>query len=232
MKANTVTIHEGALPAKALHCSTDSAGALLKGPIYRRTMAAILAGGKAARLGGRAKGLLPTATGSILERLLQQLAVAGIEDAVIVANDPGQYAGLGRPILSDLRSPIGPLGGIEAALRHAGSAYDSVVVMPCDLPNITADEISALLAANAADPAQIVMAFTADGDHPLCAVVPQSALEHVVAAIERGELSVVRLWRALGASRVPIADASRLQNINTPDDLARWQEKETRGYRP
>ena len=156
-----------------------------KRPVHLRALAAVLSGGRATRLGGRAKGLLPTPDGSILGRLLQQFAAAGIDDAVIMANDPGPYVGLAKPILGDLRPPVGPLGGIEAALQHAGADYDTVVFMPCDLPNVTADEIRALLAANAADPGRIVMATTAEGDHPLCAVVPSSALGHVVAAIER-----------------------------------------------
>lgn len=195
-----------------------------KRPIHLRALAAVLAGGKATRMDGRAKGLLPTPDGPILGRLLQQLAAAGIHDDVIVANDPSPYIGLAKPILSDLRPPVGPLGGIEAALQHAGSGYDAVVIMPCDLPNVTADEICALLSAYVGNPARIVMAATAEGDHPLCAIVPPSALEHVVAAIEREDFSVVRLWRALGAFKVSIADSSRLQNINTPDDLAAWQE--------
>ena len=39
-----------------------------------RTLAAILAGGLATRLGGTAKGLLPTPQGTIIERLLAELA--------------------------------------------------------------------------------------------------------------------------------------------------------------
>jgi molybdopterin synthase catalytic subunit len=198
-----------------------------KQPVYLRMIAAILAGGRARRLEGMTKGLLPTANGTILDRLLQQFAAAGIDDAVIVANDSTPYAALGRPILSDLRLPVGPLGGIEAALQHAGSTYDAVVTMPCDLPNITADEIRGLVAAYAGNPGRVVMAATADGDHPLCAVVPPQVLGHVVAAIQREEFSVVQLWRALNAVRVTITDASRLRNINTPDDLAQWQERRT-----
>ena len=42
-----------------------------------RILAAILAGGLATRLGGTAKGLLPTPQGTIIERLFAELATAG-----------------------------------------------------------------------------------------------------------------------------------------------------------
>ncbi len=112
-----------------------------------RTLAAILAGGLATRLAGTAKGLLPTPQGTIIERLLAELASAAIGDVIIVANDPQPYAALGKTIIGDLRPRVGPLGGIEAALSYAGKAYDAVLFLPCDLPNLSATEIRGLLTA-------------------------------------------------------------------------------------
>jgi molybdopterin-guanine dinucleotide biosynthesis protein A len=185
-----------------------------------RTLAAILAGGLAARLGGTAKGLLPIPQGTIIERLLAELASAAIDDVIIVANDPQPYAALGKTTIGDLRPRVGPLGGIEAALSYAGDAYDAVLVLPCDLPNVSATEIRRLLNVFARDPRRAAVAVTPDGrQHPLCAVAPVTLLPQVVQSIEAGQYGVGRLWTALAAATVPVADPTKLYNINTPQDL-------------
>ncbi len=185
-----------------------------------RTLAAILAGGLATRLAGTAKGLLPTPQGTIIERLLAELASAAIGDVIIVANDPQPYAALGKTIIGDLRPRVGPLGGIEAALSYAGKAYDAVLFLPCDLPNLSATEIRGLLTAFARDPRRAVAAVTSDGrQHPLCAVVPVALLPKVVRSIEAGQYGVHRLWTELGAAAVSVGSPAKLYNINTPEDL-------------
>jgi len=190
-----------------------------------RTLAAILAGGLSTRLGRTAKGLLPTLQGTIIERLIGELTTAGIGDIIIVANDPQPYAALGKTIIGDLRPRVGPLGGIEAALSHAADAYDSVLLLPCDLPNISATEIRGLLTAFARDPRQPAVAVTSDGrQHPLCAVVSVELLPQVVQTIEAGQYGVGRLWTALGAAAVPVGDPAKLYNINTPEDLNQWRK--------
>ncbi len=79
--------------------------------------AAILTGGKASRLGGIAKGLLPgDGDMPIIQRLTREIAVAGIGEVVLVANDPQSYAFLGKTVIPDLRSGIGRMTGVELAL--------------------------------------------------------------------------------------------------------------------
>jgi molybdopterin-guanine dinucleotide biosynthesis protein A len=189
-----------------------------------RIAAAILAGGKATRLGGIAKGLLPDKGGrSIVARLIEQVTAAGFAEIVISANDGRRYEHLIRPIITDRHAEIGPLGGIEAVLMELAPRADCVLFLPCDLPNITAAEILSLLQSYAASPGRIVFAHTAEGEHPLCAVVPTTALPAVTAAIASGLLGVGRLWRSLDARPVEIEDDARLLNINTPQDLGTWR---------
>jgi molybdopterin-guanine dinucleotide biosynthesis protein A len=190
-----------------------------------RIAAAILAGGKASRLGGIRKGLLPTATdGPLVQRLMGQLAAAGIGAVILAGGDAQAYAPFARTIVADLHPGSGPLGGVEAALSHLAPRYDAVLLLPCDLPNISAEEITVLLRAHAQAPDRVVMAETAECSHPLCAVVPIAALAEVSAAVAAGRYGVGRLWRTLGAVAVRIHDCSRLVNINTPADLDRWRQ--------
>ena len=190
-----------------------------------RIIAAILAGGEASRLGRIAKGLLADAAGvSLIERLIGEAASAGIHEVVLSVNDPQPYLRFGKRLIADLHPGTGPLGGIEAVLEGLSGNCDSVLFLPCDLPNISARELTALLEAHRRIPDLIAMIGTKDNEHPLCAVVPVALRGVVSAAVRSGEYGVVRLWQRSNAIIVAVDDPSRLVNLNTPDDLCQWRE--------
>jgi molybdopterin-guanine dinucleotide biosynthesis protein A len=186
--------------------------------------AAILAGGRASRYGGRNKALLPLDGGaSIIEKMLEAVRGAAIDDITIIANDPEPYRDLGLPIVSDLRPERGPLGGIESALHHHAGRCDAVLLLPCDLPDMTVEVIAALRDAFERAAAPVVVAETADGLwHPLCAVVSLDAMGAVGRSLDDGRHGVHRLWRELGALPVHFEDPGPFANINSPADMDRW----------
>jgi molybdopterin-guanine dinucleotide biosynthesis protein A len=64
-----------------------------------RISAAILTGGNASRLGGIAKGLLVGAQDvPLIDRLINELAIAGVHEVILLANDPQPYTRFGRRI--------------------------------------------------------------------------------------------------------------------------------------
>ena len=184
---------------------------------------AILAGGKARRFQGKPKGLLRLPGGStIIARLLAEFDKAKITPVVICADDEQAYAHLGAPVVPDASPGHGPLAGIESGLRWHESTADAVLFMPCDLPLITASEISRLAAESRRSGARILLAETgAFSWHPLCSVVHVALLDEVVAAIAGGRLSVHALWRELGAATLHFAEAKRFTNVNSPEEFAR-----------
>jgi molybdopterin-guanine dinucleotide biosynthesis protein A len=188
--------------------------------------AAILAGGKASRYGGAPKGLLEAAPGvSILEKTLREITAAGIKEIIILANEPGPYERFGLPIVPDIRPGIGPLGGIEAGLAHFAGRYDAVLFLPCDLPGITASEISALLSSFEAG-ASVVFAETGHFfEQPLCAVVHNDLLGTISRLINEGWRKVSDVWRELGAAQVRFDDPTPFFNVNTPEDMVKWRAK-------
>jgi molybdopterin-guanine dinucleotide biosynthesis protein A len=149
---------------------------------------------------------------------------------VISANDPRPYEHLNVPIIADRHADIGPLGGIEAVLTELAPRAESVLFLPCDLPNFSRQEILRLLQAYRAAPGRVVVAHTVEGDHPLCAVVPVTALPNVTAAVAAGSYGVGQLWRSLDAIPVKIDDATRLANVNTPEDVLRWRNSANRDH--
>ena len=189
-----------------------------------RIAAAILTGGRASRLSGIVKGLLVGAGDvPLIERLINELAIAGVHEVILSANDPQHYARFGKPLVADLHAGSGPLGGIEASLDYLAKCCESVIFLPCDLPNLSAVEITALIRVHQSTPDRIVLAETLENEHPLCAVVPVGKLSAVSAAIRAGHYGVGRLWHELAATTVRMDNPASFLNINTPEDLHRWR---------
>jgi molybdopterin-guanine dinucleotide biosynthesis protein A len=190
--------------------------------------AAILAGGRATRLGGADKASLLVGGRRIVERQLAALAaVSG--DIRIVAGDGGRYADLGVRVVPDLIAGAGPLGGLHAALVDARHAR--VLVLACDLPFVSAALLERL-AAESGIPGEnervdAVVPRTPRGLEPLCAVYRKDCADRVRARIARGELRMTALLadlhvRELGRDVLAPYDGEALfENVNTPHDYAR-----------
>jgi len=184
--------------------------------------AAILAGGRARRLGGRDKSQLVIDGRTILDRQLHVLHRIA-DRVVIVANEPARFAGLGVPVFGDLVPDAGALGGIYTALALAN---DPVLVVACDMPYLTAPFLTRVM--GAAHDVDIVVPRAADGYHPLCACYTQACAEPIRQRVDRGELKVLDLFDDVHVRTIdPVEiaafdpDGLLLLNINTPDDLAR-----------
>lgn len=191
---------------------------------------AILCGGKARRFAGTPKGLIPIADGqTIIERLIGEFAQVGIADPVLLASDSADYDFLNHSVLPDRVVGQGPLGGIGAALAHFQGTADAIIFATCDMPSITAFELSQLMDAFRESTAKIVVAETCTfGWHPLCSVVHNGMIDQVDEALRSGKLAVHRLWRENAAEPISFSQEERFVNINTPEDLSqlRGESKE------
>jgi molybdopterin-guanine dinucleotide biosynthesis protein A len=114
--------------------------------------AAILAGGRAIRFGGRDKSALMVCGRRILDWQLE--ALSDIADDIMLVG--GREAGGPTPrtprsgrsmasirLVADRVAGCGPLGGLEAALDSA--AGDRLVLLACDMPFVTAPFLARLL---------------------------------------------------------------------------------------
>ena len=192
--------------------------------VTQRIAGAILAGGKAQRMGGIAKGMLQAGGPlSLIERLVVHLIRARVEEVIIVANDDRPYTRIGCAIVPDGRIDAGPLAGIEAALGYFAGRYDAVLCLPCDMPSLSWKEMSALISAFVDTGGPLIFAETEDGArHPLCAVVRVDLRDGISAALDRGELTVGDLWPQLGGFAVRFDDPKAFVNLNSPGDLDAW----------
>lgn len=185
--------------------------------------AAILIGGRARRLDGQFKPLITIAGRSILDRQLDALAAAGLDDVVLVGNWPSQQRAP-RAVFGDAIPDSGSIGAVYTALLVGTS--DRMIVLAGDMPFVTAPLITALADASMDD--EVVLPGTRDGLQPLCGCYRRSTARHLKARIDRGELrlrdavSTLRA-RVLDESELSAIDADRmmLMNVNTPADYER-----------
>jgi len=184
--------------------------------------AAILAGGRARRLGGRDKSRILIGGRTILARQLDVLQQV-VPRIVIIANAPEQFADAGVPVLPDAVPGSGSLGGIYTALADAGGP---VLVLAGDMPFVTAPFLARVI--EAGQEADIAIPRGDDGYQPLCANYAPACAGPLRRRIERGALKVVDLLadvrvRELGPDEIAPFDPDGLLllNVNTPDDVVR-----------
>jgi len=168
---------------------------------------------------GRDKALLPVGGVPMAELVAAALAAGGCDGVMLVGGDGDALrVATGRRWVADRWPGEGPLGGLLTALS-AASGRD-VVVAACDLPDLDADAVRALIAAAAtADPAvSAVVAVTA---HPhLVGWWRASAEPAVQSLFDDGERGIRRALRRLRVVEVPVGDHV-VRNVNTPADLDR-----------
>jgi molybdopterin-guanine dinucleotide biosynthesis protein A len=190
------------------------------------TLAVILAGGLARRMGGGDKPLRLVAGRPLLDHLLDRLRPQ-VQAIILNANgDPARFAAYGLPVVADsLPDHPGPLAGILAALDHAAAAHPGlpwVVSLTGDAPFIPPDLVARLHAAREADGVQLACARSAGQAHPPIGLWPVSLRHDLRAALLAGERKIDRWTARHGCAHAdwPVHPHDPFFNANAPEDLA------------
>jgi molybdopterin-guanine dinucleotide biosynthesis protein A len=185
-----------------------------------RPVGLVLAGGRARRMGGGLKALLPFRGRPLLRWSLEALE-PHCERLLISANEPEPFAELDLPVVPDRLAGRGPLAGIHAGLCAAEGA--SLLVMACDLPLIRAEDLAPLL--EAAPGADVVVWGHERGLEPLAAWYGPGALPVAESLLLEGVCKVSALFPRLRTTVLHWpGPLERFANVNTPDELARLQQ--------
>ena len=170
--------------------------------------AAVLAGGAAARFGGRDKGALVLAGRTILERQLE--ALSPLTDDIMLVGRAAAAPGV-RPV-ADRVSGRGPLAGLDAALDAARD--DELVVLACDMPFVTTALLRHLVTLAAG--ADAVVPATEHGYHPLCAVYTRACRAAIARHLAENRLALHSLLDDL---RVRVVTGEELDAFGNRDHL-------------
>ncbi|NDO81667.1 molybdenum cofactor guanylyltransferase MobA [Citrobacter sp. NCU1] len=183
----------------------------------------VLAGGKARRMGGADKGLLELHGKPLWKHVADNL-LSQLETVVVNANrhrNIYQKSGL-RVIPDSLADFPGPLAGmLSVFLQEKG---DWFLFCPCDTPYIPRDLVARLKAQR--NDAAVVWVHDGERDHPTIALVNRSVQPLLQDYLQSGERRVMVFMRLAGGHAVDFSDQKdAFANVNTPEELARWQEK-------
>ncbi|MFX0540842.1 molybdenum cofactor guanylyltransferase MobA [Roseovarius sp. S4756] len=193
--------------------------------------AIILAGGRATRMGGGDKGLLPLGDTTLLDQVIERITpqVAGV--ALNANGEPARLVQFGLPVLADpVEGYVGPLAGVLAGMDWAArEGAETVVSVAADTPFFPCDLVPRLLLAAEGMKAPLALAATPDGRHPTFGLWPVVLRDDLRAALRGGLRKVVQWTDAHGAATAMFPkDGDPFFNVNTPEDLARAQEMVTR----
>ena len=173
----------------------------------------VLAGGRSSRM-GRDKALLPYQDRTLLQHVSQVVETA--VGNVTVIGPLERYTGLGLRVVPDVVAESGPLAGLVTALRETNR--QRVLVIACDMPNVTSKMLWDLVIASARSDADAVVCDTGRL-HPLCAVYHRRLLPTAEAALSERSLRMHDFLAKIHVERWPVSDPKLLANLNTPDEL-------------
>lgn len=185
------------------------------------TTGVILAGGRARRMGGRDKGLLPMAGRAMIEYVIDALTPQVTETLINANRSLDEYARFGhRVVADDLPDFSGPLAGMASAMAAADTTY--IAVVPCDSPLLAPDLVARLHRALRQADAELAVAHDGERMQPVFALLPTALLDDLHDFLAGGERKIDQWYTR---RRMALADFSDLPdmfiNVNTPEQLSR-----------
>jgi molybdopterin-guanine dinucleotide biosynthesis protein A len=165
---------------------------------------------------GRDKARLPFQGGELVSAVAGEVTRAA-GNVILVGHSE-------LPAIPDRYPGEGPLGGILTALHHTSSDWNLIVA--CDMPEMSGAFLAELIARAMRSTADVVLPCGPDGlPQPLCAVYHKRALTVLEDHFNRGVRKVTAAFTGLAVERLPVAELSLFQNVNTPEDWAPYAAK-------
>jgi molybdopterin-guanine dinucleotide biosynthesis protein A len=183
---------------------------------------AILAGGRATRLGG--DQVSARLGGRPLISYPLEAAHAAVAEIVVVAKPDTALPAMEVPVLREPPEPVHPLLGIVTALEHGEGR--PVIAIAADMPFLTGELLGWM------ERLEDTLAVPSHGGrlHPLLGRYGAELLEQLKSAL-KAEAALQETVASLGPRELtaddlaPFGDPERLLfNVNTPEDLARAAE--------
>ena len=186
----------------------------------------ILAGGRGTRMDSVDKGLqllrgVPMAQ-HVATRLRPQ-----VTHLMINANrNLPEYEAICTPVWPDVMADFaGPLAGLQTGLMHCQTTY--LMTAPCDSPFLPVDLVARLMAGMQAQQADLSVAMTGPPErpqsHPVFCLLHIKLLPHLTEYLQKGGRKFESWYSTLPAARVHFDDEAAFRNINTHEELQRYE---------
>ena len=182
----------------------------------------ILAGGRAQRMGGVDKGLIPFHGKPLIESAITRLKPQ-VESILINANrNITKYSHYGYPVIMDETPDFsGPLAGFSVALKHCNTPY--LLTCPCDSPLLPADLAEKMAAEMEVRDLELVYASSEENGkvwaQPVFCLMRSNLRESLESFLSKGDLKIDRWFKELRSGTVIFENSPAFANVNTPDEL-------------
>ncbi len=178
----------------------------------------ILAGGQSRRMGAD-KAMLDYRGRPLAAHVAAQAADAAGQ--AFLVGPAALYGHLGFPCLDERFPGLGPLSGIDAALRSGLAEW--CLVLACDMPGADAPSLRLLLRCALGSDLDAVVTVSAKGlPEPLCAVYHARLAPAVEQLLRQRRLAVHELLSSIRWAPFPAPHPGFAANINTPTEWAQW----------
>ncbi len=184
---------------------------------------AILAGGKARRMGGEDKGLILFNGKPLIQHVINALKPQ-LDNIIINANrHVEQYQSFGYPVIQDtLAGFCGPLAGILSAMQFVDSDY--IITAPCDAPMISQQYRQRMMETLLNEQADIAVASDGQRLQPVFCLLPTRLQEQLAHYLAKGNRKIDQWFEQYNVAVVDFSDQTgSFANFNCYDDIRNHQ---------
>ena len=182
---------------------------------------ALLAGGRARRMGGGDKCLRELAGKTLLAHVIER-AGPQVPDLILNANgDPTRFAAYGLPVVADVVDGFaGPLAGVLTAMEWAANMRPDaryIATMATDAPFFPTDLVARLVAAVANETSALSCAMSGGRSHPVFGLWPVGLHADLRRAVVEEGVRKIDAWTAryrLVSVDFAVGDLDPFFNIN------------------
>jgi len=188
-----------------------------------RLAAAVLAAGEGRRLGGVCKAMIRIDGQPQLARLWRLLRESGVGQGVVVTGAfvPALTAPPGWRLVHHPDHAAGQPGSVRCALQallaRETPAWDAAVLLPCDLPLLTADDVRGVVAALDGGAALARPVHQGEPAHPV--VLTREAAQAVLALGPGADIRAYVQAQPQALRRLPVSHDRGSFDMDTPEDL-------------
>jgi molybdopterin-guanine dinucleotide biosynthesis protein A len=188
----------------------------------------ILAGGRNSRFSGNNKALIPVAGKRILDRIYEVFTNL-FDNILLVTNDPLQYMPWDFDIVADIYPFRSALTGLHAGLFYITTPY--AFFAACDIPFLKKEVVEILF--DGLEPGiDIVIPETSKGVEPLCAIYSKRCFKPIEENLLIKSYKIQHIFQKVRVKKIfenilrtVDPDLTSFSNINTPEDLAKAEER-------
>jgi molybdopterin-guanine dinucleotide biosynthesis protein A len=178
----------------------------------------ILAGGRATRMGGMDKGLVPISGRPMIAWVIDALRPQVAEVLINANRNHDRYGEFGSKVIDDGDGEFrGPLAGMASGMRAAATPW--IAVVPCDSPLIHGALVARLYEAAVSSGSRIAAAHDGERLQPVFALLACDLLSDLAGYLDDGERKIDRWYARHRFASVDCSDVqASFANINAPED--------------